>query len=407
MIQDIHAFCKLFYSTTYIPISCFQEPCDPVCSSPDILQREDILHGELEKDIVFHHNVDYCITKSSGILGLVAIENTNLYIIIGPVFSVPISQQIIHDFLLEAHLPNTLHSELINILNQTPQISFHHFLHILAYLHLCLNDQVIDIREHFQIEDEELNEQIAQNHLNLSYLKKENRSFHNTVSFEKEMYNYIMEGDVERLEHLLIEQSHGLTSGTLTDNNIRQAKDILIGIITIASRCSLIGGLDAEASYTLADTYIFQCEHLSDITSIYQLQYNVLIDYARRVSANKLPDDTSPEIYRCIQFIKAHTNESIGLHDVAEYIHRSDSYTSRKFKEELGFHISAFIMRCKLEEAKSLLTYSDKSLYDISNYLCFSDQAYFQRVFKKQYGITPNNFRKQASKVSPTNPNHH
>lgn len=53
-----------------------------------------------------------------------------------------------------------------------------------------------------------------------------------------------------------------------------------------------------------------------------------------------------------------------------------------------------FIMRCKLEEAKSLLAYTDKSISEISNYLCFSSQAYFQNVFKKKFGITPNEYRK-------------
>ena len=56
-------------------------------------------------------------------------------------------------------------------------------------------------------------------------------------------------------------------------------------------------------------------------------------------------------------------------------------------------------MRCKLEEAKSLLTYSDKSLIEISNYLCFSSQSYFQNVFKKKYGMTPKQYRDQAHKI--------
>jgi len=51
-------------------------------------------------------------------------------------------------------------------------------------------------------------------------------------------------------------------------------------------------------------------------------------------------------------------------------------------------------MRCKLEEAKNLLKFSTLSLAEISNYLCFSSQSYFQNVFKKKYHITPNQYRK-------------
>ena len=85
--------------------------------------------------------------------------------------------------------------------------------------------------------------------------------------------------------------------------------------------------------------------------------------------------------------------------DVAEHIGRSRSYLTNKFKKELGFDVSSFIMRCRLEEAKSLLTYSDKTLSEISTYLCFSSQSYFQNIFKKKYGITPLNYRKHTQKV--------
>lgn len=97
-------------------------------------------------------------------------------------------------------------------------------------------------------------------------------------------------------------------------------------------------------------------------------------------------------------FISRHTNELIRDDDVAAHIERSRSYTSKKFKEELGFDLDTFIMHCKLEEAKSLLTYSDKTLSEISNYLCFSSQAYFQNVFKKKYGLTPMQYRNQTIK---------
>jgi AraC-like DNA-binding protein len=45
--------------------------------------------------------------------------------------------------------------------------------------------------------------------------------------------------------------------------------------------------------------------------------------------------------------------------------------------------------------AKHLIRYTDKSLVDISIYLYFSSQSYFQNLFKKKYGITPNRFRQK------------
>ena len=122
-------------------------------------------------------------------------------------------------------------------------------------------------------------------------------------------------------------------------------------------------------------------------------------DFTERVAQTKIPQGMSPEVFKCIQFISHHINEPIQVGDVAEHIGRSRSYLTNKFKKELGFDVSRFIMRCRLEEAKSLLTYSDKTLSEISTYLCFSSQSYFQNIFKKKYGITPLKYRKQTQKA--------
>ncbi len=165
--------------------------------------------------------------------------------------------------------------------------------------------------------------------------------------------------------------------------------------VTLATRCAIEGGLDIESAYQLSDIYIQEGEKLQNAEALYQLQYDMLLDFTNRVAQAQIPLDTTSDISRCIQYIKQHTNQAISVSDVAAHVGKSRSYISRCFKKELGFQMNEFIMRCKLEEAKSLLTYTDKSLSEISNYLCFSSQAYFQNVFKKKYGITPNEYRKR------------
>ena len=163
----------------------------------------------------------------------------------------------------------------------------------------------------------------------------------------------------------------------------------------MATRCAIEGGLDIESAYQLSDIYIQESEKLQSIEALYQMQYNMVLDFTRRVAQSQLPRDTTSDINKCIQYIKQHTNQAISTSDVASYVGKSRSYLSHCFKKELGFEMREFIMRCKLEEAKSLLTYTDKSLSEISSYLCFSSQAYFQNVFKKKFGVTPNEYRKR------------
>ncbi|MBC3533984.1 AraC family transcriptional regulator [Ruminococcus sp. AM23-1] len=55
------------------------------------------------------------------------------------------------------------------------------------------------------------------------------------------------------------------------------------------------------------------------------------------------------------------------------------------------------MLRCKLEEGKELLQYTNKSIRTISTFLCFSSQSHFQTAFKKQFGMTPNECRRMES----------
>ena len=71
----------------------------------------------------------------------------------------------------------------------------------------------------------------------------------------------------------------------------------------------------------------------------------------------------------------------------------SRSHLSHSFKSETGMALSDFIMLKKIEEAKKLLRYSDKSLSAISTYLGFSSQSHFSRVFKKYTSENPSVYR--------------
>ena len=95
-----------------------------------------------------------------------------------------------------------------------------------------------------------------------------------------------------------------------------------------------------------------------------------------------------------MQYISLHLNEPITIDDVAAAIKKSRTYTTSKFKAETGYTVSEYISLKKMQEAKTLLKYTEKSIAEISEYLCFSSQPYFSNVFKKRYGITPLEYRK-------------
>lgn len=57
--------------------------------------------------------------------------------------------------------------------------------------------------------------------------------------------------------------------------------------------------------------------------------------------------------------------------------------------------VTEIIENRKLTEAKSQLTYTDKQISEIG----YNEKGYFTRVFKKQTGKTPSEFREEMKRI--------
>ncbi|MGF6989978.1 YSIRK-targeted surface antigen transcriptional regulator [Lachnospiraceae bacterium PF1-21] len=398
MILDIKLFCEKFYNSTFIPITCHHVSTGKSLFFPETLDTTATFRNTLDGFMNFTKNPDYFIADSFSYYGYVKSLKTDYCIIIGPVFSTPPFESTLHAFMHEWAIHGNVREQISNFLATIPQLSFYQFLQTLSYLHFCLNDQEVNLTTQFIQEDTDMISKISAIHSNQLNDRKENQRYHNTYHFERELMRYIQEGDVAKLQKLISSPVY-LSEGQLADNALRQSKNILISAVALAMRSAIAGGMNTEEAYSLSDVYIQEGEKAQQLSQIADLNQSMLIDYAKRVAKAKIPQGMSKEIFDCVQFITNHINEPIHVDDVVANIGRSRTYLTKRFKDELGFDISNFIMRCRLEEAKSLLTFSEKSLSEISNYLCFSTQAYFQNVFKKKYGVTPNQYRKDTRHI--------
>lgn len=295
----------------------------------------------------------------------------------------------------EYDIPPEYREQLTELYQFMPICSFHQFRIFLALFYQELFDDVIDMQTYFHLNVDSEDTSIASLHTSGSYEAKETQSFHNTYHYEQLYLDYIRTGNMDGLKEFF-SNAFSIHAGQIANNTLRQDKNILIVTVTLATRSAIEGCLDIESAYQPSNIYIREGDKLQDTKELNKLQYDMMLDFTRRVAQAQLPRGTTSDIYKCIQYIKQHTNQTISTSDVAAFVGKSRSYLSRRLKKELGFQMNNFIMRCKLEEAKALLSYTEKPIREIGSYLCFSSQAYFQNMFKKKYGVTPNTYRRQA-----------
>lgn len=388
------SFCEMFYAAHYLPIALY-EGTRFVCAS-GFYEDGDPYPFVLPKLMTMGSPAIY-VSSDTGYYGLVRGGDGTHCFVLGPAYSTPVTDGFVRSFISKNAISPHRYEEIASYLSSIPQYTYNQFMNLLLYLHYTLTGQRLDITQAFGITNTAYQEVIGELNSRQTYQAREEGIQHNTYYFEQQMLELIRNGEPEKLEKLFLAATYfpAVQEGKLAENPLRQAKNIFIGSITMVGKSAAIpGGLDIEQTYQLIDTYVQECEKLQTEDAVKNLQYIMPMDFAKRVAQQKIPAGISQEVYRCMQFISTHINEPIDTSDVVTVSGKSRAYLFQKFQKELGMSIGAYITHCRLREAKALLRYTDKSLGEISSYLCFSSQSHFQNVFKKHVGRTPLEYRK-------------
>jgi len=88
-------------------------------------------------------------------------------------------------------------------------------------------------------------------------------------------------------------------------------------------------------------------------------------------------------------------DEKFGVQKLASLIGLSTSQTLRKIKAKTGKSVSQYIRELRLSKAASLIKETDLTIAEIAFKVGFSSQSYFNKVFRKFYGITPGEYKTQ------------
>lgn len=390
VIEDL----KYIYPAIGIPMYLYQDE-QILCAFPE--QNACLYPPEKYRDTLQTSNLLSVVLTTSfyayyGILRLKS--KSNFYLILGPVTPVRYSKSSLITLFKEFAISDIQNETVLSFLNGIPNLMFTTFTDTLSMLHHFLNGSnnlTIDYLTEFGSEDE-LKSQFTSELFN----DKEYAMPNNSLEIERIVCKIVESGDIAQIKKGI--SYPRINAGSLSPNPLRHMKNLFIVDITLLTRSALKGGLNSSAAYKLSDLYIQKAEKATNLDQVIHLFYDAIATLTTLVAETKELTSKSSDMINIINYVRQHTNDNLTVADIAKHFGYHSNYLSTKFKNELGFHLSSFIVHAKLEEAKMLLKYTDKSLLEISEYLCFCNQSHFQNCFKKQYGVTPLQYRKDLSK---------
>lgn len=393
--MDYAAYGRAYFRATGLLVSVLRGE-EPVYSALTEMLGAD--SGKQWHDLPLDASPCFCGLSDTEVFGLVHVEGTEWTIVLGPVFNMPLTDSVLLHTMEMLGIDAKHRDKLYECLCQTPVTSPAQLAKHLSLIYLTLNGKEVPDGKLYQ-DDVVYTPEMSGIKTRINQL--ESGKLHNSYYFEITMYQMVREGNVENLNQFFRDNEHiQLNEGAMALSPLRHAKNVFISAVCRTGFIGAIpGGLDIEKTYQLMDDYIRRCEQLDNVEDVVRLQYTMVLDFCRRTGEAKRPDNISTDVWHCMNYIRSHIYQPLTLDDLAKELGRSTSYVRKHFQRDVGMTVGEFITRSKLEEAQTLLIFSTKTLAEISCDLCFSSQSYFQRLFKKAYGITPAQFRKRGRTI--------
>jgi AraC-like DNA-binding protein len=210
------------------------------------------------------------------------------------------------------------------------------------------------------------------------------------------------------------------------ERDTREIAGQRLSILGFSFRASLLGALDFVTLLELPLAFEMDTGRLGDLVmqmvaesqgrqpgyslAVHGLGQLAFVELLRAQAASapeiaartkaRLRAAQSPELSGALTYVAAHFDEPLDIPALAEAAHLSPKHFGRKFRAALGMTPMEFVRRYRLNQARDLLGASDVGAGTIASRCGFDDAAHFSRVFKREFGLSPLQYRQQMRELA-------
>lgn len=307
--------------------------------------------------------------------------------LIGPVFNTEASQRVIEEQFRRYDISVEFKIRVLEVLPRLPVVSSMLLMQYALMLHYCVNG------EKLHRSDVEMQQAALERSGQAAAPGGVRRDRAKTYEGERALLRMVREGDLGYRR--VLERAGALSPGVRV-NTGRPVQQALVSGVTFTSLCTraaIEGGLSPDTAYTVGDGYIqsmLQCDNVAEMGGLINTMY---ADFIERVHKCRQNPQLSPLVQRCCDAIELNLESPLTLRGLAAQLGYTESYLSRRFKQELHININEYIRFARIERAKTLLDAGESSVAEIAARLQFCSSSHFSQVFQQVAGCTPRQWR--------------
>lgn len=179
---------------------------------------------------------------------------------------------------------------------------------------------------------------------------------------------------------------------------VRNAKNYCIIMNTLLRKAAEEGGVHPLYINRVSSDFAAKIELVTDTKAIPELMRDIFSSYCRLVRKHSTKQ-YSPVVKKTILVIDSDISAELSLNALAKKQGISSGYLATVFKKETQKTVSEYIRDKRINHAVRLLNTTDLQIQTIAMHCGIMDVQYFTKLFKKQVGKTPNEYRKSTRQV--------
>jgi two-component system response regulator YesN len=214
-----------------------------------------------------------------------------------------------------------------------------------------------------------------------------------STNYNIEMGNIIgcfKDGNLEKLSQRLNELVAAVASASGGNND--GLRRIFIELTVLVVHMASDIGVDADEILGCSDPYkkILQMPNMGELI----VWFKALCQDLLAAIDDKKGKRTNRIISLAKRYIDEHfTDSNMSLISISEHVELSSVYFCQLFHNESGIRLSEYVNSVRINRAKELLKNSNLKIYEIAYNVGYNNPKYFNYIFKKQTGVTPNDYR--------------
>ncbi len=176
---------------------------------------------------------------------------------------------------------------------------------------------------------------------------------------------------------------------------VRNTKNYCIIMNTLCRKAAEQGGVHPLYIDRVSSEYAQKIEQLSHTEQTAELMREMFVGYCSLVQQHTLKN-YSRTVQTAMLLIDSDLSANLTLHSLAANLGVSAGYLSTVFKQETGQTLTAYIRSRRMQHARHLLRTTNLQIGTVALHCGIPDLHYFSKLFKKDTGMTPGQYREQG-----------